>query len=139
MCDYSLHNVASRPAKIGDNLVTQRFPMTFTRGLAAVGEPTVAVCLLPGTEIAVAEEVEWDRPFAAFRRKPRLGKVVRFRQIDTDKPAAHHDAVEFPNGTIVLLTRLREGQRATVLQLPPSSHAAALRAQDILEAEPLTA
>ena len=30
----------------------------------------------------------------------------------------HHDALEFPDGTIVLLTRLLQGQHATVLQLP---------------------
>ena len=31
---------------------------------------------------------------------------------------SHHDALEFPDGEIVLLTRLCEGQRARVLQLP---------------------
>jgi hypothetical protein len=31
---------------------------------------------------------------------------------------AHHDALEFPDGKIVLLTHLCKGQRATVLQLP---------------------
>jgi hypothetical protein len=30
----------------------------------------------------------------------------------------HHDALEFPDGTFVLLTYLHEGQQATVLQLP---------------------
>jgi hypothetical protein len=33
-------------------------------------------------------------------------------------PVTHHDALEFPDGQVVLLSRLREGQRATVLQLP---------------------
>jgi hypothetical protein len=33
----------------------------------------------------------------------------------------HHDALELPGGRIVLLTRLNEGQRATVLQLPASA------------------
>ena len=41
-----------------------------------------------------------------------------FRQINTKNPATHHDALEFPDGQIVLLTLLREGQKATVLQLP---------------------
>ena len=121
MCDYSLHNVVSRPARVGDNLVTKGFAITPTRGFVAVDEPTVAVCVLPGTEIAFENEVEWDRPFAMFRRNPRLGKVVRFRQINKANPYVHHDAVEFPNGNIVLLTSLREGQKATVLQLPASS------------------
>jgi len=52
MCDYSLHHVASRPAKVGDKLVTTQFNNSITRGFAAVGEPNVAVCLLPGTEVA---------------------------------------------------------------------------------------
>jgi hypothetical protein len=46
---------------------------------------------------------------------------VRVRQINPGNPHTHHDAVEFPNGKTVLLTRLREGQKATVLQLPASS------------------
>src|ERR1700730_14028818 len=48
MCDYSLHHVATRPAKIEDKLVTTKFNNSITRGAAAVGEPNVAVCLLPG-------------------------------------------------------------------------------------------
>jgi hypothetical protein len=121
MCDYSLHNVASRPARVGDNLVTKRFAATSTRGFAAPEQPAEAVCVLPGTELAFENEVEWDRPLAIFRRNPRLGKVVRFQQINQGNPHMHHDAVEFPNGKTVLLTRLREGQKATVLQLPASA------------------
>jgi hypothetical protein len=30
----------------------------------------------------------------------------------------HHDALEFPDGQAVLVTTLRQGQYATVLQLP---------------------
>jgi hypothetical protein len=45
-------------------------------------------------------------------------KTAIFRQINKDKVAAHHDALEFSDGQIVLLTCLREGQQATVLQLP---------------------
>ena len=58
MCDYSLHNVATRPAQIEDKLITTRFSNSITRGFAAVGEPHVAVCLLPGTEIAFDKNVE---------------------------------------------------------------------------------
>jgi len=59
MCDYSLHNIASRPAKIADKLVTSKFAGTISRGFAAVGEPNVAVCLLPGTEIAFDKEAKY--------------------------------------------------------------------------------
>jgi hypothetical protein len=118
MCDYSLHSVSSRPAKAGDQLVTTSFPTTTTRGFAAVDEPTVAVCLLPGTELAFEHEVTQRRFLGMFRKKQPCGKVARFRQVHMDRPDRHHDALEFPNGKLVLLTDLRSGQRATVLQLP---------------------
>jgi hypothetical protein len=121
MCDYSLHLVASRPAKVGDKLVTTAFNNSLTRGFASVGEPQVAVCLLPGTEVAFEGEVEYEHIFD-FRSQRIIGeKVARFRQINIEKPYTHHDALEFPNGQIVLLTRLSEGQHATVLQLPAQS------------------
>jgi hypothetical protein len=123
MCDYSLHHVASRPAKVEDRLVTTRFDNSITRGFAAVGEPNVAVCLLPGTELAFEKDVECDPVFTILPKK-RIGqKVARFRQINTEQPSVHHDALEFPDGQIVLLTRLCEGQAATVLQLPASPRA----------------
>jgi hypothetical protein len=118
MCDYSLHLVASRPAKVGDKLVTTKFNNSITRGFAAVGEPTVAVCLLPGTEVAFEMEVECERVFGVLPKQMLAGKVARFRQINMDEPNTHHDALELPSGQIVLLTRLCEGQQATVLQLP---------------------
>jgi hypothetical protein len=125
MCDYSLHHVTSRPAKVGDKLVTTQFNNSITRGFAAVGEPNVAVCLLPGTEVAFEKGIEFERGSAILLRWKReaIGdKVARFRQVNTDKPNVHHDALEFPNGEIVLVTRLYEGQHATVLQLPASPH-----------------
>jgi hypothetical protein len=121
MCDYSLHHVATRPAKVGDKLVSSSFPNSITRGFTAVGEPHVAVCLMPGTEIAFEREVE-SEPTLGFLPKRKVGeKVARFRQIDMDHPGVHHDALEFPNGQVVLLTRLCEGQHATVLQLPATA------------------
>jgi len=125
MCDYSLHNVASRPAKIDDKMVTTKFSNSITRGFAAVGEPNVAVCLLPGTEIAFDENVECQPLFdIGILPGKKIGqRLARFRQINVDNAVTHHDALEFPNGQIVLLTRLREGQRATVLQLPAGTPA----------------
>ena len=123
MCDYSPDLVASRPAKVGDKLVTTKFENSMTRGFAAIGEPKEAVCLLPGTEVAFEKEVKYERFFALFpsMKFGKLGKkVARFRQINMGKPSVHHDALEFPDGETVLLTRLCEGQHATVLQLPAS-------------------
>jgi hypothetical protein len=53
-----------------------------------------------------------------WRRKTINHKTAIFRQVNMERLAAHHDALEFPDGRVVLLTLLREGQQATVLQLP---------------------
>jgi hypothetical protein len=133
MCDYSLHDVATRPAQIGDNLMMTRFNDSVTRGFAAVGEPQVAVCLMPGTEIAFDKEVEcqplFDIGFPILPNTKIGHRLARFQQININSPLLHHDALEFPDGRIVLLTRLIEGQRATVLQLPaPAPHATTKKA-----------
>jgi hypothetical protein len=127
MCDYSLHHVATRPAKVEDKLVTTKFNNSITRGFAAVGEPHVAVCLLPGTELAFEQNVECEPSFGIgiLPNKKTGQRLARFRQINMDNAVTHHDALEFPDGQVVLLTRLCEGQRATVLQMPASARSAA--------------
>jgi hypothetical protein len=140
MCDYSLHNVVTRPARIEDKLVTTRFKKSITRGFAAVGEPDVAVCLLPGTEIAFDENVECEPSFGVgiIPNKKIEQRLARFRQINMDNPVIHHDALEFPDGQVVLLTRLCVGQRATVLQLPAATRPEAREEQATPEVrEPL--
>ena len=117
MCDYSLHTVAARPAKVGDKLVSTRFPNSITRGFAAIGEPNVSVCLLPGTELAFEAEVNYEASIPFLPRKKLGENVARFRYVGNGL-YSHRDALEFPSGKIVALTQLCEGQRATVLQLP---------------------
>jgi hypothetical protein len=118
MCDYSLQYVANRPAKVGDKLVSSQFANSITRGFSAVGEPSVAVCLLPGTELVFDSDIECEHALGFFPNKKLREKVARFKQINLDNPYDHHDALEFPSGQVVLLTRLCAGQHATVLQLP---------------------
>jgi hypothetical protein len=107
MCDYSLHHVKTRPAKVSDKLTTHNFG-TGTRGFSASEDANVAVCVLPGTELSFADEVR------ITRRNPWPDvinyKTAIFRQINQDDPRAHHDALEFPNGELVLLTFLAQGQ-----------------------------
>jgi hypothetical protein len=118
MCDYSLHSVKSRPAKVGDKLITRDFG-TGTRGFAASGDANVAVCVRPGTELSFAREIACQSiGFLPWRDKMSKHKTAIFRQVNKEKVAAHHDALEFPDGQIVLLTCLIEGQEATILQLP---------------------
>ena len=135
MCDYSLQHVRTRPAKVGDKLTTRMFNLG-TSGFCAPEDRGMAVCLLPGTEVSFADEV---------RRAPRLPwservigyKAAIFRQINLHNRASHHDALEFPNGEVVLLTLLEEGQQATVLQLPasPESAKAKEKAKAAVEAD----
>ena len=116
MCDYSLHLVVSRPAKVGDKLISTSFPHTITRGFASVDDRDVAVCLLPGTELSFEKEVRCETSIVFSWRLAHT--VAKFQQVNKGKSNVHHDALEFPDGKIVLLTRLCEGQHATVLQLP---------------------
>ncbi len=133
MCDYSLHLVASRPAKAGERLISTRFGSSVTRGFASVEDRNVAVCLRPGTELGFEAEVRCDAGFA-FRSRHFGHKVARFRQVDMHRPDVHHDALEFPDGQIVLLTALCEGQLATVVQLPAEPRVAA---ETAIREEPL--
>jgi hypothetical protein len=116
MCDYSLHAVASRPAKVGETLVTTSFYGTSTRGFAAKEEPGVAVCLLPGTELAFERDVRYNQNWLSTR-STGFG-VARFCAIEPGASHQHHDALSFPDGKTVLVNLLSEGQHARVLQLP---------------------
>jgi hypothetical protein len=124
MCDYSLELVRSRPAKVGDKLVTRDFG-TGTRGFAAADDPGLAVCVMPGTELAFTQEVAcWPGGLLGWRMRTINHQTAIFRQVNKDK-WAHHDALEFPDGRTELLTLLCEGQEATVLQLPAQPMTAA--------------
>jgi hypothetical protein len=116
MCDYSLHALATRPAKVGETLISTTFRGTSTRGFASEHEPAVAVCMLPGTELAFEQNVKYDNRWIWTRTTGF--SVGNFNTIDAHLRERHHDAIEFPDGSYVLVTQLCTGQRATVLQLP---------------------
>jgi hypothetical protein len=129
MCDYSLHGVRNRPAKVGEKLVTTDFG-TGTRGFASRNDLRTAVCLMPGTELAFSSEVScsgwtiqsfFEHWFPLRTKTPH--RTAIFRQVNLGR-VTHHDALEFPGGEVVLLTRLSVGQEATVLQLPAGKHVA---------------
>jgi hypothetical protein len=142
MCDYSLENVATRPATIADRLVTTKFSGALTLGFAPVADPATAVCLRPGTELTFDEPPRHSQRFL-FGSKVASGCVARFRQINAGLAYAHHDALEFAEGSIVPLAKLLPGQFATVLQLPVAeqhgksvSTGAAWR--DLTQGQPIT-
>jgi hypothetical protein len=109
---------------VGDRLVSTKFVNTPTGGFSGIDNPNVAVCLLPGTEIAFDRDVECDAALGILPSRKISQRLARFRQVNMDQPCVHHDALEFADGKVVLVTRLREGQRATVLQLPANERAA---------------
>jgi hypothetical protein len=126
MCDYSLQTVRSRPARVGDKLTTHHFN-TGTIGFAAPEDANTAVCVLPGTELAFATAIRCRRPRGLFGWNANVVNhtTAIFRQVNKDNPRSHHDALEFPDGQIVLLTHMVEAQEATVLQLPAQPATAA--------------
>ena len=91
-----------------------------TTGFSAPEDARKAVCLLPGTELSFTDEVRRVRLWLWAKNKIEH-KTAIFRQINRDNPATHHDALEFPDGRIVLLNFLKQGQHATVLQLPAAA------------------
>jgi hypothetical protein len=122
ICDYSLQSVQTRKAAVGDKLKTAAFG-TGTTGFTDPDAPImdrVAVCLLPGTELAFAEPVAISEIYGCYNKefKETAHTLARFRQINKDDKFRHHDALEFPDGSIVLLTDLALHQTVTVLQLP---------------------
>ena len=142
MCDYSLHAVKTRPAEIADRLVTTKFAKSATRGFGATEAPDVAVCLRPGTELVFERNVRYENFIDLLPRRSTRWNTARFCQIELDNSCTHHDALEFPDGQIILLTRLCPGQHATVLQLPlgpqkaheqlhEQTHAAPERAREV--------
>jgi hypothetical protein len=122
MCDYSLQNVKSRPAKVGEKLRTQHFN-TGTIGfeyrhnwICCARRYQDGGLRSSGNRACLCNPVR----VGCFGWTARIVNYTTaiFRQIDKDKPRRHHDALEFPDGQTVLLNHLCEGQEATVLQLP---------------------
>jgi hypothetical protein len=117
MCDYSLEQKLSRPAKVGDKLVTKRFS-SFTTGFtdASIPDCDLAICMLPGTEIAFDDEVK----LAAIDTEERLPREAVFVAMGNPEIIhEHHDGLEFPSVSKQrLINSIAPDQKATVLQVP---------------------
>ena len=95
MCDYSLNNVKSRPAKVGDKLTTRSFG-TGTRGLRGLQKMRTSrsACPLPGTELSFSNEVTCQTTgLFGWRNKVMKHTTAIFRQVNKQRVAAHHDAL----------------------------------------------
>jgi hypothetical protein len=118
MCEYSLHAVASRPAVANDKVAVSKFPRTTSIGLRSLtDECTTAVCLSPGTQLVFEAPVKrrgflWNLLYIG-RSFPKEATFTQKGRADF-----YHDGLEFPDGTFVLIQKLRLGQKARVVQLP---------------------
>ena len=93
MCDFSLQSARSRPAKVGDKLVTRDLG-TGTRGFAAIDDVTMAVRLLPGTELTFAGVVACLPPsLLDWKMETIKYQTAIFRRINKDRVTAHLDAL----------------------------------------------
>jgi hypothetical protein len=136
MCDFSLQHAKSRDAQVADKLETRDFGRG-TIGFASVDDHSkayhdlTAVCVRPGTEIAFDKVPEIKSSWTMFSGPvlKTTSNVARFRQINLEEPMTHHDALEFADGVVIMLTRIAEGQAATVLQLPAAPKNAAEEAE----------
>lgn len=128
-------NVKSRAAAVGDKLITTQFLNASTKGFASVDDLETAVCVLPGTELAFEENITTGSATIYMNTTAvHPHKVARFRQLYVEDPMRHHDALEMPDGETVMLAHMREGQKATVLQMPASPKTAEeAKAQERLE------
>lgn len=133
MCDYSLEDVRTRKARVGDQLVTNDFERG-TRGFKSADDPGIgraatAVCLLPGVELAFQEPVRLldhlqptsavvDGESQTINQPLAPQTTATFIQVNEGMEGAHRDALKFPDGSIAQLTRLVPGQEAVVLTLP---------------------
>ena len=133
MCDYSLHAVASRPAQVGETLIATRFRGGGTLGFASPAEPGVAVCLLPGTELAFEKEVKFQTGW--FRSYTVKFNVAKFCKLTPEMPFQHRDALAFPDGSTLLVHSLIKGQRVQVLQMPVTSKPSAKRNEILRKSE----
>jgi hypothetical protein len=101
MCDYSLVNVRARPAKVGDKLTTRDFG-TGTRGFAAAEDNAVAVCVLPGTELAFSSAVTVTEPrfVVGWNAETLKYATAIFRQVNKNASGRIMMRSNFPMGTL---------------------------------------
>jgi hypothetical protein len=112
MCDYSLEVYRSRPARVGERYVSNRFP-SGTIGFVAPGDQSVAICMECGMQIALSNLPN------RLREQAQVGEaeVVTFTRIEE---ALHHDAIRFDNGYVASLQDLGEDVSAGLCGPTPS-------------------
>jgi hypothetical protein len=124
MCDYSLEMYQSRPARHGEEYISNRFP-SGSIGFVSPGDQSTAIC------VACDSELKLSRIPPNVQTMANVGdsEVVKFTQVDGPM---HRDSVRFRNGKVVTLQKLGPGVMAWLL---PKSHVIPIPVQEKREAE----
>lgn len=111
MCDYSLESYSSRPAREGERYVMTRFP-SGSMGLAAPGQPGIAVCLACDARLAIS-----GIP-AELAARHGLGESEEavFMRLDA---GIYRDGLRFANGTELSLQQLPAGVAMELVAMEP--------------------
>jgi len=106
MCDYSLEMYHSRPATVGEEYVSHRFP-SGSVGFVAAGETSVAVCMACDSRLRLENVSEHVQRTYGVKGSE---EVVFIRR----EVGPHHDAVRFSNGAELTLQQLGPNVSASV-------------------------
>ena len=132
MCDYSNEEQASRPAKIGDQLVTAGIGEFDCVGMVSLDEPDVAVCLLPGSRLKITGGVS-----VALQKKLQISPTDHVTFEKRDVPAGqsdYSDSLHFDShvsGELILLQDLPTGVGFEVLSVPAQTDVPANREREL--------
>jgi hypothetical protein len=110
MCDYSLEMFQSRPARQGEEYVSNKFP-SGTVGFVTRGDQSVAICMACDMELRLLGISSFIQQHADVSDR----EDVTFTQVDGP---FHRDAVRFRNGRVVTLQALGPGVVAHVCESP---------------------
>jgi hypothetical protein len=113
MCDYSLEAFRSRPARQGEEYITNRFP-SGSIGFVSPGDQSVAICM------ACDMELELSRIPSGTQAQAGVGETERVTFTQVDGPF-NRDAVRFANGKVMTLQVLGAGVTAWLAAVPDNA------------------
>ena len=113
MCDYSLEAYQSRPARMGEEYISNRFP-SGSIGFVSPGNQSVAICMECDMELELSRIPSRAQAHAGVSESER----VTFTQVDGP---FNRDAVRFASGKVLTLQALGAGVTAWLASAPDAA------------------
>ena len=113
MCDYSLEAFQSRPARMGEEYISNKFP-SGSIGFVSPGDRSVAICMACDSELELSHIPSGAQKQAGVSESER----VTFTQVDGPH---HRDSVRFANGKVMTLQVLGAGVTAWLAPAPDAA------------------